>query len=242
MTGSSPAPTKPTRAPADKERAAEHVSHWWPAISGVAAVLLAAGLGAIIAYREGNLPFNFDTRWMEEVIEHRSPIWDVPAFVMNWIGGGVFAAFILPVMIIVTLIVLKRRWGALYFAIATIVSVLIVQLLKGTFQRPRPEDILVISDIGSFPSGHVANAATMSVIIGFLLQRTWVWVAGVIYTVLMMVSRTYLGAHWVSDTIGGLVVGAAVAVIVWAPFAHKLHVERRRPETVGSRPTDADRV
>ena len=82
----------------------------------------------------------------------------------------------------------------------------------------------------------------MSVVIGFLLQRTWVWAAGAAYTVLMMVSRTYLGAHWISDTVGGLIVGSAIAVIAWAPFAHKLHLERRRPDTVGSRKSDAARV
>ena len=241
-TRADPTSAEPTRAPADKERAAEHVSHWWPAVSGAVALILAGGLGAIIAYREGNLPFQFDSRWMEEVIEHRSPVWDIPAYVMNWVGGGIFAIAILPVLTIIALCLLKRFWGALYFAIATFVSVLVVQLLKGAFRRPRPEDILVMADIGSFPSGHVANAATMAVVVGFLLQRTWVWAAGVVYTVLMMVSRTYLGAHWISDTVGGLVVGSAIAVIVWAPLAHKLHVERRRPRTIGSRESDVARV
>ena len=237
-----PTSAEPTGAPADKERAAEHVSQWWPAVSGAVALIFAAGLGALIAYREGNLPFRFDSKWMEEVIEHRSPVWDIPAYVMNWVGGGIFGVTILPILTVIALCVLKRFWGALYFAIATIMSVVVVQLLKGIFRRPRPEDILVTADIGSFPSGHVANAATMAVVIGFLLQRTWVWVAGVVYTVLMMVSRTYLGAHWISDTVGGLMVGSALAIIVWAPLAHRLHVERRRPPTIGSREADVPRV
>ena len=93
--------------------------------------------------------------------------------------------------------------------------------------RPRPEDILVTSDFGSFPSGHSANAATIAVTLGIIFARTWVWVAGSIYTLLMMLSRTYLGAHWISDTIGGLLIGAAVGVIVWAPFAYKLRAENR---------------
>jgi undecaprenyl-diphosphatase len=45
----------------------------------------------------------------------------------------------------------------------------------------------------------------------------------------MMLSRTYLGAHWISDTIGGMLVGAGVAVIVWAPFVEKLYREHRMP-------------
>jgi membrane-associated phospholipid phosphatase len=45
----------------------------------------------------------------------------------------------------------------------------------------------------------------------------------------MMVSRTYLGAHWISDTIGGMLIGVGVAVILWAPFAFLLYREQRRP-------------
>jgi undecaprenyl-diphosphatase len=45
----------------------------------------------------------------------------------------------------------------------------------------------------------------------------------------MMLSRTYLGAHWISDTVGGMLIGAGVAVILWAPFAFRLYRERRLP-------------
>jgi undecaprenyl-diphosphatase len=45
----------------------------------------------------------------------------------------------------------------------------------------------------------------------------------------MMLSRTYVGAHWISDTVGGMLVGAGVAVIVWAPFAYRLYREKRQP-------------
>jgi membrane-associated phospholipid phosphatase len=64
------------------------------------------------------------------------------------------------------------------------------------------------------------------VVLGIVLRRGWVWAAGIVYTILMVLSRTYLGAHWVSDTIGGALVGAGVAVIVWAPFALRLERER----------------
>ena len=211
----------------ETEREAARVSRRWPAISGGIAVLLVLGLGALILYREGNLPFEFDAEWMEEIVEHRSPFWEVPAQVMNNVGGGIFGVFIAPLLIIAVLCVLKRFWAALYFAISVVVSAGLVQVLKNTFDRPRPEEILITADFGSFPSGHVANAATTAVVLGFIARRLWVWVAGLIYTIVMLLSRTYLGAHWLSDTIGGLILGVAVAVIVWAPMAHRLYLERR---------------
>ena len=211
----------------ENEREAAKVSRRWPLISGAIAVLLVAGMGALIAYRAGNLPFDFDTEWMEEIVEHRSPLWEFPALVMNHVGGGIFGALILPLLIIATLCILRRFWAALFFAIASVLSAGLVQLLKNIFERPRPEEILVAADLGSFPSGHVANAATMAVVLGFIVRKLWVWIAGLAYTIVMLLSRNYLGAHWLSDTIGGLVLGAAVAVIVWAPLAHKLYRERR---------------
>ena len=192
-------------------------------MSGVVAILLAASLGAIIAIR-GNAPFEGDLEWMEEIIEHRNPFWEVPSLVMNFLGGGWFA-FALPAAIIVVLCVRRWFWSALFLAISSVASALLVQLLKGVIGRPRPEEMLVVSDFGSFPSGHAANAATLAVCLGLIFWRAWVWVAGVCYVVLMMLSRTYLGAHWVSDTVGGLLVGVAVALIVWAPLAHKLRRE-----------------
>jgi undecaprenyl-diphosphatase len=47
----------------------------------------------------------------------------------------------------------------------------------------------------------------------------------------MAVSRTYLGAHWLSDTVGGLLIGAGVAVIVWAPLAYRIAREKQAPHT-----------
>jgi undecaprenyl-diphosphatase len=46
----------------------------------------------------------------------------------------------------------------------------------------------------------------------------------------MALSRTYLGAHWVTDTVGGILIGAAMAVLVWALFATRVRDERPRSD------------
>lgn len=213
---------------ADDLQQAHSIARFWPIVSASVALALVLMLAGIIALRP-NEPFALDLRWMDEVIEHRSPFWTVPALVFNFLGGGIVGVFLVPVGIVVALLLFRRPWGALFFAIATIVSAVCVQILKTTVGRARPEDMLVQSDPGSFPSGHTANAATMVVCLSILFPRVWVWVAGAIYAVGMALSRTYLGAHWLSDTIGGLLLGAGVAVIVWAPLAYRLTLERARP-------------
>jgi len=202
----------------------KRISRRWPILSASVGIIAAVLLGLIIFIR-GNTPFEADAEWMEEILEHRNPLWEIPSLAMNYIGGG-WVSFAIPLVVVAILLVLRRFWGALFFALALGISPLIVQLLKGLFDRPRPEEILVAADLGSFPSGHSANAATLAVALGFILWRWWVWAAGAVWVVAMMLSRTYLGAHWVSDTIGGVLLGIAVAVIVWAPFAEKLRVER----------------
>jgi membrane-associated phospholipid phosphatase len=208
----------------ENPRTARKIARLWPLLSGMIALVLVAAGGALISVRKSNV--EFDVEWMTNLAAIRSPYWDVPARLMDFFGGGWFGVLVVPLGIAVLLFLTKRRWAALYFLLASIASAGVVQLLKNLFDRVRPEEILVVSDHGSFPSGHVANAATVAVTLGLILSRTWVWVAGAAYAVLMLLSRTYLGAHWLTDTLGGLVIGAGVAVIVWAPFAARLLGER----------------
>ncbi len=201
---------------------------WW-VVSGVGALLLVVLLAAVIFYREVNKPFGFEVEWMGELVEARAPVWTIPALVFNWVGGGISSIVFVPLTIIGGLLIWRRPWAALYYAIAAATSVTLVLIIKNLVGRPRPTQILVAPDYGSFPSGHSANAALIATTLGIVFWRVWIWVTGAVYTILMMLSRTYLGAHWISDTVGGMLVGVGVAVIIWAPFALRLYRERRLP-------------
>jgi membrane-associated phospholipid phosphatase len=227
MTTRNPENIEPGTEPSTDQKT-RRVQRFWPLVSAFAVLVVAVLIGALVMLRGAGNPLGFDTEWMDEIVEHRSPVWEIPSLAMNYLGGGVIGVFIVPIAIIVGLCLFRRFWAALYFAAATILSAGLVQLLTGLFGRARPEEILVHADFGSFPSGHVANATTMAVVLAIVLRRGWVWIAGVVYVVLMLLSRTYLGAHWLSDTFGGLLLGAGVAVIVWAPIANRLYRENER--------------
>ncbi|MDR5698209.1 phosphatase PAP2 family protein [Agromyces aerolatus] len=214
-----------TPPPAQAERRARVMRRRVPLIAGGSSLVIAALLGWIIVLRIGEL-IEMDEEWAEEVLTLRGPVGDLFAYGMNALGGGVMGVFIVPIGVAIVLLICRRPWGALYFIVASAASAGVVQLLKHLFGRARPEDIIVVSDFGSFPSGHVANAATIAVALGVIVPRAAVWIAGAAYTVLMAISRTYLGAHWFTDTVGGLLIGAGVALLVWALFAGPLERER----------------
>jgi membrane-associated phospholipid phosphatase len=188
---------------------AKRVARRWPFVSGLAVVDLALALDALIVVRDKGLPLTVDTQWNDRVGREPCTRLGFLSLVMTNIGGGVIATFIVPVLIIAALLMLKRRWAAGCYLVATVLTVLtggIVQLLKHLFGRARQGSLMVNVEFRSFPSGHVANAAAMAVIVivSILFPGLWIWIAGAVYTSVMMISRTYLGAHWLSDTIGGL--------------------------------------
>lgn len=145
---------------------------------------------------------------------------------MNFLGGGWFATFVIPLAGVAVLLALRRPWGALFIVVASAASAAGVQALKAIFGRARPEDIIVISDHGSFPSGHTANAATVAVIAAVLFPRVWVAVVGAAWVFVMAFSRTQVHAHWLSDTVGGALIGTGIALL--AAAALTVHMDRER--------------
>ncbi|MBN9139487.1 MAG: phosphatase PAP2 family protein [Micrococcales bacterium] len=162
---------------------------------------------------------------MSEVLEWRGPVGEAISMVFDFLGGGWFAILAVPIGAGIAFVLARRPWSALDFVLASAVSAGLCQLLKALFGRARPEEILLPLDNGSFPSGHTTNAAVIVVSLGLLLRRAWIWVAGMLYLVAMAFTRTYLGAHWLTDTLGGALLGAGVALLAWCLLLPKLRVE-----------------
>ncbi|PWK66716.1 undecaprenyl-diphosphatase [Streptomyces sp. CG 926] len=201
----------------------------------VAGLLLLAGavLPALVVRSDvADPPFqSLDERWLRWMGGPHEGIYRAAAGVLDLIGGPVGS--LIPLSVLVLLLV-RRRWVSAGFLPAAFLggNMLVVQGLKHLVDRPRPADPLVRVDHGSFPSGHAATAALLVVLLGVLLvpaarRRAW-WIGGAVFTLAMMWSRTWLHAHWLSDTVAGAAAGAGVGLVAWWLFGPALARERAR--------------
>ncbi len=183
-------------------------------VVGAAATLAFVVLRAVVALG-GHEPLGVDIWWNDLMVALTSDAWLVVAWVPAVVGGTI-GMIVVGALLIAAFLWRGRRWDAATLAIAMVAVVAIGATMAAVIGRTRPADSLAESVATSFPSGHTAVATTVVVILGLVLRRRWVWVGGIAWIALMMWSRTYLHAHWLSDVVAGMLEGVAVATFVWA--------------------------
>lgn len=191
----------------------------------VGAALLALALGLAIGVAvlaRGGEPFAIDQVWLDALLSVRNPVGEAFGLFMNSAGGGIIGTYVIPILIALVLLWRRKKWSAVYFLVAALGSAALTQIVKQIVGRPRPGANLVHADFGSFPSGHTSHAAVLAIVAFVFLPRLWVAIAGFAWVALMGFSRNYVGAHWLSDTLGGALLGAAVAVLVLWPLADRV--------------------
>ena len=182
-------------------------------VVGVAATVAFVVLRLVVALG-GHDPLPVDVWWHQITLMTET---DAGIFVA-WIPanvGGTIGMIVIGILITLAFFLLGRRWDALNIASAIVVVVAIGAPMSYIIARSRPDDSLAESIPTSFPSGHTAVATTVVVTLALILRRWYVWVLGAGWVVLMMWSRTYLHAHWLSDVVAGMLEGIAVACLVW---------------------------
>ena len=153
------------------------------------------------------------------------PPW-LPEVMRDLTALGSYAFLIIIVSSVFGYLTLLRKYLLSIVMIAAVAGgVLISNLLKHGFDRPRPELENIPQVFSpSFPSGHATLSAVTFLTLAGLLTRVGLdWrvklyflaLAGSL-TVIVGVSRVYLGVHYPSDVVAGWCIGTAWALLCWA--------------------------
>lgn len=132
--------------------------------------------------------------------------------------------FILPGLFLVWLLTdgLWHRLTAI-MAAGAVGLAFIVLIIKFTIRRRRPEGhwgaIYRNTDPHSFPSGHAARTALLAAI-ALAIAPLWLGLLLVVWALLVSLARVWLGVHYLSDVLAGLLLGilAAVGILQISPW------------------------
>ncbi|WP_062385619.1 phosphatase PAP2 family protein [Demequina iriomotensis] len=214
----------------------------------LALLLGAGGLGLfalVVAAMAATVPAAFsqgvDDAWRalvgaSDVADVQGPL---PMFFQHF-GEG--PGFLVHLVLVPVALLVVRRWRSALFWLAVMMgaNILVSQVVKHLVDRERPAadeaaglyGPLFHTDHGSFPSGHSVTMGAFVVAVAALLPlayRRWWWGVAALLSVGMIWQRTLVNAHWLTDTVAGVLGGAAFAALVWWAFARLLDRDRGRP-------------
>jgi hypothetical protein len=153
-------------------------------------------------------------------------------FLQNYVRNPVLNALLIPftlsnnagiscILIVAVFIYFKSlRKAGILMGISLLLEFLLNNLIiKNLFARIRPYEVIdgLILLVGkapdySFPSGHTGSAFALAVVIFMVMDRKYGIIA-LILASLMGFSRLYVGIHYPSDVLGGVILGVVTSVI-----------------------------
>ncbi|HTI40911.1 MAG TPA: phosphatase PAP2 family protein [Vicinamibacterales bacterium] len=168
----------------------------------------------LLAFRKADDPSRpIGPQWVE------NSLLDVTA-----LGGPTVLGLV--VVSVAGFLLLQTRYHTALVVLATAASGEIANMaMKNLFLRPRPTIVPHLRDVSStsFPSGHAMESAIIYLTLGAMLMRlaerriTKIYCIGiaVFMTLLVGISRVYLGVHYPTDVVAGWMFGFFWASLCW---------------------------
>jgi membrane-associated phospholipid phosphatase len=178
------------------------------------------------------------------------PAWVQAMNVISNVGSPTVMRTLVGVLAVVLWIRHARRL-ALWAAVTIAGGALIDVVLKAVVGRARPHftNPVALASGGSFPSGHAFTATLgAGVLLLWVLPllsargRVVAWIIAVLVPFAVGVSRVALGVHWVSDVVGGWLLGVgllALTAAVFESWRQERGLPRSHPVTEGVDPEEA---
>lgn len=143
--------------------------------------------------------------------------------------GSPAIATLLSIIFFIVFLLLKDRTSALHLLAASVGGGILSRLFKLAIGRERPHIIPQLVDVTgfSYPSGHALFAASIYLTLAMLAARHFPRIAAraiifglsVVVIIIVGFSRVYLGVHYPSDVVSGILLGASWAFILGALVA-----------------------
>jgi len=193
----------------------------------------------------------FDGRvlaWMQPVAGQPRGPWGLHEAAADLTSlGGIAVLTLFAFVALGVLLILRKHLSAVLLVIGLAGAVGLSEGLKALFGRQRPPaDYQAVDTLNaSFPSGHALLATVFYLTVAVMMTRAfpqrrlkiYVLGVGILFAVMVGLTRVYLGAHWASDVLAGWGVGAAWAMALWlVSYAIERHQRHRHATLVDETP------